>query len=119
MKNKLIKIIGCLSLTIMIITTIIPVFAITPSSINIETMNSYNSTKSLRTVSGNILGAVQIIGTAISVILFISSIIGYFCVVPEKRNKKKTIICIVCAIILFFCSNVLGLRQGPCCIWIE
>ena len=111
MQKNIVKVITTFLVIVAIISVASTVFAVSPSLISATTSGKLQG--SLKTVSGNILGAVQIIGTAVAVIMLIVLAIKYISAAPGDKAeiKKHAVVYVVGAVLLFAASNILGLIQ--------
>lgn len=97
-------------LVVMIVTSLIaPVFAIDPTEITIDT----KGTDKIKTISGNVIGIVQVVGTAIAVVMLIVLGIKYVIAAPSEKAeiKKSAFIYVVAAVLLFGAVNILAMIQ--------
>ena len=87
------------------------VFAVSPNTI-VATSSDISNT--MGNLSGIILQVVQVIGTAVAVIMLIVLAIKYISAAPNDKAeiKKHAVVYVVGAIILFAASGILGLIQS-------
>ena len=102
------------------VLTIIALFAIIlsmASTIYATTLNTEITPKgstvsnSLNSVAGYVLGAVQVVGSAVAVIMLVVLAIKYISAAPGDKAeiKKHAVVYVVGAILLFGASNILKL----------
>lgn len=111
MKNKLLKtgIIAILTIIFMSIT-IVPVFAELDDPSRIKPIGSQAATDA-QSIGGVILGAMQVIGVAVAVIMLIVLAIKYISSAPNDKAeiKKHAVVYVVGAVVLFGASGILQL----------
>lgn len=101
-----------IALVVMLAFSLIaPVFAVDPHSITINA--SGEAQDKVSDVAGNIIGIIQIVGTAIAIIMLIYLGIKYVIAAPdEKANiKKSALIYVVAAVFIFAAVNILAIIQ--------
>ena len=117
MSKKLTKVVSILLVfAIALGLAITPVFASATlewDNITIESKTSPASA-SAKSVSGQILGIIQIIGVAVAVIMLIVLAIKYISAAPNDKAeiKKHAVVYVVGAVVLFAASGIIGLIRN-------
>lgn len=112
MKNKkLMKVISFVAILLMVVMTVMPVFADDLTDPGRFTPESSDATNKVDNVMNLVLGVVQVIAAGVAVIMLIVLAIKYISASPEGKAdiKKSAVQYIVGAILLFGASGILGL----------
>ena len=109
--KKTVKILLTLIVFALVIGVCGSAFAVSPTSIS---ATDSDISKTMGNLSGIILRVVQVIGTAVAVIMLIVLAIKYISAAPNDKAeiKKHAVVYVVGAIILFAASGILGLIQS-------
>lgn len=115
MTKKVTKIIMAVMIAMLVFSIVAPVFAagdsFSPTDFNIQT--SGTAQDKTKDISGQIIGIVQIVGTAIAVVMLVVLGIKYVVAAPSEKAdiKKSAFIYVVAAIFLFAAVNILAVIQ--------
>lgn len=114
------KTVRTLSVVLMILISLVTlsttVFADSTSIVNPEDIVpvSSDASQSVQSISGQILGVVQVIGVAVAVIMLIVLAIKYISAAPNDKAeiKKHAVVYVTGAVVLFAASGLLGIIKG-------
>ena len=112
MSKKVLMGITAVLVVLLMFTVVAPVFAIDPHEISINT--SGDAADTVKDASGSIIGIVQVVGTAIAVIMLVVLGIKYVVAAPSEKAdiKKSAVIYVVAAIFLFAAVNILAIIRN-------
>lgn len=116
--SKTIKVLSMLLVILMCIVTLSTVvFAATTnplSPIDIEGDISTEAAVKVQSISGQILGIVQVVGVAVAVIMLIVLAIKYISAAPNDKAeiKKHAVVYVTGAVILFAAAGLLEIIKG-------
>ena len=113
MTKNVTKIIMAVMLVMVVFTMVAPVYAIDPQEIASQIKTDGTAAEKTKEVSGQIIGLVQIVGTAIAVIMLVVLGIKYVIAAPSEKAeiKKSALIYVIAAIFLFAAVNILAVIQ--------
>ena len=115
MKNIVVKTLFALIIAVMMISLIaLPVNAEEDSKwldTKLEPKNASGTAQKARTIAGEILAVVQVVGISVAVIVLIIVAIKYISAAPNDKAeiKKHMVVYVVGAVILFAASSILGI----------
>ncbi len=115
MKNtKMMKVISFVTILLMVMMMVMPVFAEDPADYTDPTQIVPKSSQAQGTVNnalGTILGVVQIVAAGVAVIMLIVLAIKYISASPEGKAdiKKSAAQYVIGAVLLFGASGILGI----------
>lgn len=109
-KKILIGIITLLIVTILFVT-VSPVFAVDNPNDFFQPDTQSSTADNFKTAGNQIIGLVQIVGTAVAIIMLIWLGIKYVIAAPEEKAeiKKGAFIYVIAAIFIFAASNIVGI----------
>ena len=107
------KIIMAVMLAMVVFTMVAPVYAIDPHEIGDQIKTDGAAADKTKEISGQIIGIVQIVGTAIAVIMLVVLGIKYVVAAPNEKAeiKKSALIYVIAAVFLFAAVNILAVIQ--------
>ena len=110
MTKKISKIIFALLAVMLIFSLLAPVFATDYTSPDQLGGKSSDLGDKVNTISGKVIGVVQVVGTTIAVIMLIMLGVKYVMAAPDEKAeiKKSALIYVVAAIFIFGATNILG-----------
>lgn len=111
MTKQITKAIAIVLVVMLMFAVAAPVFAVNPDEFQISTDNA--GANKVKEVSGSIIGIVQVIGTAIAIIMLVVLGIKYVMAAPSEKAeiKKSALIYVIAAIFLFAAVQILGIIQ--------
>ncbi len=117
MSKKLTKTLAIIAMALIVLAiAVTPVFASIDLNYDQVTINSEHgkTAEVAESITGQILGVVQVIGVAVAVIMLIVLAIKYISAAPNDKAeiKKHAVVYVVGAVVLFAASGIIGLIRG-------
>ena len=118
MTKKLTKMLAVLAMALIVLAMVVtPVFASASlewDDVTITGNTSGSTAEAAKSITGIILGVVQVIGVAIAVIMLIVLAIKYISAAPNDKAeiKKHAVVYVVGAVVLFAASGIIGIIRG-------
>ena len=111
MSKKVLMVVTAILTVVLLFSFVAPTFAVDPSHFTPETNGA--AAENITTASNNIIGIVQIVGTAIAIIMLIYLGIKYVIAAPDEKAeiKKSAFIYIIAAVFIFAAANILGMLK--------
>lgn len=112
MSKKISIVVTAVLVLALLFTLVAPVFAVDPGSFDPDPDTTIGT--NITSASNVIIGAIQIIGTAVAIIMLIWLGIKYVIAAPEEKAdiKKSAFIYVIAAIFIFAASNILAMLKN-------
>ena len=112
MSKKIIMGVTALLAVVLLFTIAAPTFAVDPSTFNPD--QSSEAANKFTNASNVVIGVVQVIGTAVAIVMLIWLGIKYVVAAPDEKAsiKKSAFIYVIAAIFIFAASNILAIIQN-------
>lgn len=112
MSKKIMKVMSVLIIMLLMFSVISPAFAYDPKSFTPEV--SGTAQDKVIGISENLIGIVQIIGTAVAIIMLIYIGIKYVVASPQEKGELKhtALIYVIAAIFIFAAANILAVVKN-------
>ncbi len=113
MSKKLLMGVVAVLTALLLFTMVVPAFAVDNPDEFFDPETSGGVADNFRTASNTIIGVVQVVGTAVAIVMLIWLGIKYVIAAPdEKANiKQSAFIYIIAAVFIFAASNILAILQ--------
>ena len=111
MSKKVLMVVTALLTVVLLFSFVAPTFAVDPDRFDPNTTGS--AADKVTDASNTIIGIVQIVGTAVAIIMLIYLGIKYVIAAPDEKAeiKKSAFIYVIAAIFIFAASNILGMLK--------
>lgn len=111
MSKKILMIVATLLVVTVLFATVVPVFAVDNPNDYFQPSTQGQTANNFKTASETIIGLVQIVGTAVAIIMLIWLGIKYVIAAPDEKAeiKKGAFIYVIAAIFIFAASNIVGI----------
>ena len=109
--NKITKIVAVVLLVLMLVACATPVFATTALVDEVGRGKDSDFKTSATSISQSIFSIVQVVGSAVAIIMLVVLAIKYLAAAPSDKAeiKKHAVVYVVGAIVLFGASNIVGM----------